>query len=709
MEQSRKRVIIDKISENVKKNESIDNVEVKETKVNIEVDFTYAGDIVGQVFIRKNGAIAIIKASADFDVKEDLSLDVLSDDIVEHTDFNRNLLDNNISIQQVISYGDMSDDETENMMIEQTNALLVILEKNLKYFVHSDVEKEVQKEEKAESVQDDLEEALQQTELDDAKEIPKVATKISSKKSKSHIQKDDEDDDLDELLKELEEENIEDEILEDKKAAFKRESKFNLQNVNNRKPKKKATTPKHEDSLDIDSDKNETTEDEIGHENVTKQTMEDNVTSNTNISILDKNPNIKKQIESMYADIDKLFEERKSQADKRESVLDAYADKLKKREEELEQIAKDNEKEYIKKSMELEKEYKEKEDSLSKTYIQKEIELEELQNKYEQKSNELFAEKQSLSFEYKKLQTQKDTLKSEQDNLREKEQLINEKKVNVLGVNDSVELNSIIEQLKAENEELKKQNEEAEELIDDANAKMEEVAQNSKKKDKVISKLKSRMELQSETIQEYEDKLIKMENAPKESSGSIDTSDFEDKIKDLENLLSEKDKENSTMRDNLNQEQTRYNQLNEMYLAEKKEKDELGKKLEESKNNSSTVEKKTEMSEENLIKSRANTIKQELDKIGISTDIVPSNGDFIIAGEKDGCTICVNVNAEIIYAEKSVKKAVKYQKEVEEWTQQDIRASYAILSSTNKFVCKYTYKDVSKAVMEILERFKTIS
>lgn len=183
----------------------------------------------------------------------------VTDDIVEHTDFNRNLLDNNISIQQVISYGDMSDDETENMMIEQTNALLVILEKNLKYFVHSDVEKEVQKEEKAESVQDDLEEALQQTELDDAKEIPKVATKISSKKSKSHIQKDDEDDDLDELLKELEEENIEDEILEDKKAAFKRESKFNLQNVNNRKPKKKATTPKHEDSLDIDSDKNETT------------------------------------------------------------------------------------------------------------------------------------------------------------------------------------------------------------------------------------------------------------------------------------------------------------------------------------------------------------------------------------------------------------------------------------------------------------------
>lgn len=440
-----------------------------------------------------------------------------------------------------------------------------------------------------------------------------------------------------------------------------------------------------------------------------KELKWNNPTSNTNTSILDKNPNIKKQIESMYADIDKLFEERKSQADKRESVLDAYADKLKKREEELEQIAKDNEKEYIKKSMELEKEYKEKEDSLSKTYIQKEIELEELQNKYEQKSNELFAEKQSLSFEYKKLQTQKDTLKSEQDNLREREQLINEKKVNVLGVNDGEELNSIIEQLKAENEELKKQNEEAEELIDDANAKMEEVAQNSKKKDKVISKLKSRMELQSETIQEYEDKLIEMENAPKESSDSIDTSDFEDKIRDLENLLSEKDKENSTMRDNLNQEQTRYNQLNEMYLAEKKEKDELGKKLEESKNNSSTVEKKMEMSEEDLVKSRANTIKQELDKIGISTDIVPSNGDLIIAGEKDGCTICVNVNAEIIYAEKSVKKAVKYQKEVEEWTQQDIRASYAVLSSTNKFVCKYTYKDVSKAVMEILERFKTIS
>lgn len=108
------------------------------------------------------------------------------------------------------------------------------------------------------------------------------------------------------------------------------------------------------------------------------------------------------------------------------------------------------------------------------------------------------------------------------------------------------------------------------------------------------------------------------------------------------------------------------------------------------------------------LKSKAESIKQDLHKIGLDVEVFPTSGNFILNGERNGCSINIDLDENVIYSEKSVKKALKYRKETEDWTQENIRVSYTVSADGNKVICKYFFDDPLKAVMEILEKMDNV-
>ena len=108
------------------------------------------------------------------------------------------------------------------------------------------------------------------------------------------------------------------------------------------------------------------------------------------------------------------------------------------------------------------------------------------------------------------------------------------------------------------------------------------------------------------------------------------------------------------------------------------------------------------------LKSKAESIKQDLHKIGLDVDVFPTSGNFILNGERNGCSVNIDLNENVIYCEKSVKKALKYRKATEDWTQENIRVSYTVSADGNKVICKYFFTDPLKAVMEILEKMDNV-
>ena len=108
------------------------------------------------------------------------------------------------------------------------------------------------------------------------------------------------------------------------------------------------------------------------------------------------------------------------------------------------------------------------------------------------------------------------------------------------------------------------------------------------------------------------------------------------------------------------------------------------------------------------LKSKAESMKQDLHKIGLDVEVFPTSGNFILNGERNGCSINIDLDENVIYSEKSVKKALKYRKKTEDWTQENIRVSYTVSVDGNKVICKYFFDDPLKAVMEILEKMDNV-
>ena len=83
--------------------------------------------------------------------------------------------------------------------------------------------------------------------------------------------------------------------------------------------------------------------------------------------------------------------------------------------------------------------------------------------------------------------------------------------------------------------------------------------------------------------------------------------------------------------------------------------------------------------------------EERLNEAGIPVEVAASDGDAMLAGEYDGCIVCINETVKMIYVEKPVKRAAKHIMTLENWNQEDIRTSY--FTNKNKVVCKRVFNE----------------
>ena len=97
-------------------------------------------------------------------------------------------------------------------------------------------------------------------------------------------------------------------------------------------------------------------------------------------------------------------------------------------------------------------------------------------------------------------------------------------------------------------------------------------------------------------------------------------------------------------------------------------------------------------------------VEEKLHAAGYNLEAAGSDNNAMIVGEIDGCTVCVNEEVKMIYAEKPVKKAAKHSSTLEAWNQEDIRVSY--FTNGNRVVCKKLYSEDTLVddIRKIIER-----
>lgn len=443
--------------------------------------------------------------------------------------------------------------------------------------------------------------------------------------------------------------------------------------------------PDPEDLDDILEEKSSYIKPGYNKENITSsqevhEQIEDTVTSfdidDTGINgIMDEDEN------DLYNELNRVFDEKKKLADSREQTLNEFAARLKEKEKQLEEQKKEAKTHLESEKYEMQLEVQREKDAMRKEFHDKEVEL-------AIKVKKATDDRKRLDFELKKIQVEKETLKTKFANIEEREMLINSG--NISSGKDSSTLSNEIDKLNEQIAGITEENDKIRSSYTECKKHIQTAKKELQHREQIIGNLK-------ELIKKQKSELEQMQQAVSVKADQDATTGDDTKLKDMQAEIDKKNNEIEELNSKislLDEEKANYIQL----YNEAKEKISTS-------DNTPTEE----LSEEDELRIAINNIKQEAEKIGIHTDLVPSNGDVILAGEKDGCTLCINVNAKIIYCEKSVKKPQKYMPIAEAWTQEDIRVSYAVLTGTGKFMVKYVYTDVAKAIFDIMERFKTIS
>lgn len=634
MELIKKNNIITEMEETLKSHSKIDEINKEDSKASITLNAKYGKENDIKITFRKPNDMLILKASVILSLEEDDDIQIaLNDILLLDESFNGNITsEKTCDLTKVVNFTDKNDKEAKKIINNEFNSFIALIDNNANRIICKEVTKQ--------------------------KDIEKKKTMHTDKIDTTIIENNKKTDNLDIETLMAAIENDEEEI-----------SKLHNK-LNNSKKTKHYKVNMNSKSTNKENDK----------ENVL---INNEKTHNENTQKEDKDIN-----NDMFADIEKVFEERRRQADQRENTLNEYAKRLKDKEVELELKQKEVEKEVIKKTVELESEYKKKEEQLKKEYITKETELDNVVEQIENEKNQILINKQKIDIEFKKLEIEKENIQRERDNLEEQKNLLG---VNYIpNTNEEIEeLNSLIKNLEEENSILKEE--------------MDKVKSTSSKKDVVINKLKEKIDNLSYDINDdYEEgnsvSFEELENLKKELEQS--NSKIKTLVKEKEDIASEKEKlntDNSIKETEIEKYKEEINQLKESLNNLKTEiQDIKDGKLED------------ELKEEKN-KNKALSIIDNINNIGIKLDIMPSASDnTILMGERDGVTYCVNVNANIIYSEKAIKQSKKYALNIEEWNQEDIRISYFIDSKFNKIICKYVYDDVLNAMMDIMNKFKEI-
>lgn len=434
---------------------------------------------------------------------------------------------------------------------------------------------------------------------------------------------------------------------------------------------------------------------------------------------------VKQRIEKAYEEINKTLSERNAQINEREKNLNEYADSLKEKEKQLNTVADGLEKKYLKKSFrleaeaekkaaELEVDYENKYKELENSYLKKEAELEDrikkAEDENERKAKELEEKENDIYSQFKELELNKKRLEVQIETIAAKEKNFNERKL--AHKNDTEVSSKLSEGATKELDEARrdaaKYKEDAEKYSKDLvllNDKIEGM-------DKLIGKYSGLISRLNAKVREFEkspkvietDSEEKTELTMKISDAEKEIAALNDKIESLEGTMDvlriEAEDKNNTIKENDDKIKELEDLVNKLKLDVSSEKERADKL-------SSDIEKSQNVNEEDVFRNRANLITSELAKAGIQTMLVPGES-FVISGKRNNVDVFVDIKNEIMYFEKAVKKASKYQKLVEEYNKEDIRTSYLADTTSGNIVCKCAYSDVLRAAVEITDKLKTL-
>lgn len=390
------------------------------------------------------------------------------------------------------------------------------------------------------------------------------------------------------------------------------------------------------------------------------------------------------QVDQLYREFDEILDERENVLNARESHLNKFMEDLKTQEQKLEDTRKELDEEKKRIRADIEAEF----NSVREELEQRKKELSIAASKVELDRRKIEAEQSTLETKKKALeenialQTKVGGIEHYSDYKQKIDELLNQLssfEATEKNLNNQVErMKATINTQKIVIKKFQKKRESWKQEKGDLTGQIEEMKAALAKEEKA----------DSVTTVEHQDALKTRDNRIKELEDRIQT------------LSVEKDALESEKR-GLKAETEKLNSKKEQLEAEKEE---LVKQLHKSQGDLNSGE--AALADTRNLTVVAKDIIDTTKALGIHLEIVPGNGEMILAGENGDYTICVNVEVGMVYVEKTLKKTSQHIDTLEKWNGEDIR--YAYYLSKSKVMCKCKYENAAKAINEIIAKLNTL-
>lgn len=658
-----KKQIFDNLANMVKKNTVISEVKTEENDASYLVSFMIYNGISGTFDMKKAGNICVIKTECSLK-DEESEPSVVAQDITKNKENVRfTVYDGKMVFQEVVPYDDVAETDVETSLRQSLKSFLNLFINNAELFKcdfkedlnegQPDSTQDDAKAEKTHSSQVDNDNTKENTVSDEKagqddaedREGGQYSNENKTVSNDAAGVTDQSDDDLDLMLNMLE-------ALESAKGTVDTESKVSSaephkankkQPDQGKRPDKKTPSKTADVSPDQGSTADTATKEGVSGRDV-----------------------FTSQLDEMYKEFDNILKERESALDARELHLNQFAEDLKAKEQSIKSTRKELEEQRKNIRVELEAEF-------NSAKAEMEAENNSIRESIQRENNAireaLDQEKKELAFATNKLGLERKKVAAERATMETKKKAWEENIA--LGTTDDAGTES------------------------DSSIQISKLEETISQQKAVIEKFQEKRE----QWKAEKDDLLKQiadakgtagRTAPAESSvNTEDVKQQENRIKELEERINTLSME----KDGLESEKKDLESKIEDLKAENAKKAELN-------SGGGQTEDKQDMAAE------AKDIIETTQKLGINMEIVPGNAEMILAGEQGDCTICVNVQAGMLYIEKPVKKTAPHVATLESWNNEDIRRAYFL--GKNKVICKCKYDNAAKAINEILERVNSL-
>ena len=139
MELASKHMMINRLFEELSRNERVFNISQSETEIGIVLIYDFFKDIHIEMDVRKAGDIAITRAAFELSKENgDYNDDIICKEIIKESKIGYTTINDKIVFQIVTSYGDKSDDDANETLEKDLSLLMVVLNDNIDKIAHSD-------------------------------------------------------------------------------------------------------------------------------------------------------------------------------------------------------------------------------------------------------------------------------------------------------------------------------------------------------------------------------------------------------------------------------------------------------------------------------------------------------------------------------------------------------------------------------------------